>query len=562
MKRTHVKRTIFAIALVLAIRPIAAQDISLEDSIVESHNTFAVNVYEQLGSDAENLIYSPISMYAVLAQAYGGAASTTADQLADLLQISMPDEEFHRTLAALISDIGNLGIDEVLELSIAGALWPQDDYPIVPEFLELMAEYGATLTPLDYNRRPEQARRIINSWAEENTNELIDNFLEPGAFNSETRFNITNAIFFKGLWTSKFDRNGTKSIPFYTSPEVSTKVEMMSQMNRFKYLDESDFHAISLPYMGNSVTMVILLPYDIDGLPKIESFLAETGITTVLDELINQSYSSAVDVLLPRFSFRYKLDAKNLLIDLGVSDAFTPGIADFSGIDGVSNWLFVESLLHDAFIEVDEEGTTAAAVTMGGGCFPAGTLVMTSAGPVPIEEVQEGTGIPSYDMDKRRWADTVVSGVEKKAYEGDIITISVGDEVVEATGNHPFFILDGDSLSSRPRPMDLPASEPVSTDTGRWVEARDMEVGDILLGKNGRSIRVSETKVSDESLDVYNLQVDTYHNYCVGSVGILVHNKGGAEEKVMEFHADHPFLYMIVEQNTKCILFMGRVVAP
>jgi hypothetical protein len=88
-----------------------------------------------------------------------------------------------------------------------------------------------------------------------------------------------------------------------------------------------------------------------------------------------------------------------------------------------------------------------------------------------------------------------------------------------------------------------------------------MEVGDILFGKNGRSIRVSEMKVREESLDVYNLQVDAYHNYCIGSFGLLVHNKGGAEEQVMEFHADHPFLYMIVEQNTKCILFMGRVAA-
>ena len=556
------KRTIFVVALVLTFRPIAAQDISPENSIVENHNNFAFKVYEHLGSDADNLIFSPISLYAVLAQAYGGAVSTTADQLADLLQISIPDEEFHRTLAALISDIGNLGIDEVLELSIAGALWPQDGYPIVPEFLELMAMYGATLRPVDYIRRPEQARRIINTWAEENTNGLIDNFLEPGIFTPKTRFNITNAVYFKGLWTSRFDRKDTESIPFYTTPEVSHKVEMMNQMNRFKFLGESDFHATSLPYMGDSVTMVIFLPYEIDGLPKTESFLAETGISSVLDELIDQSYSAAVDVLLPRFSFRYKLDTESLLIDLGVTDAFTPGIADFSGIDGTSNWLFVESLLHDAFIEVNEDGTKAAAVTMGGGCFPAGTPIMTTAGPVPIEDIQEGTGIPSYDMDKQRWVDTVVSGVRKRAYERDIITIRVGDEIVEATGNHPFFVLEGDSLSSRPRPMDLPAGEPLSMDFGRWVEARDMEVGDILLGKNGRSIRVSQKKAREESIDVYNLQVDDYHNYCVGSFGILVHNKGGAEEKVMDFHADHPFLYIIVEQNTRCILFMGRVTAP
>ena len=167
----------------------------------------------------------------------------------------------------------------------------------------------------------------------------------------------------------------------------------------------------------------------------------------------------------------------------------------------------------------------------GGGCFPAGTEVMTPAGSIPIEEIEGGTVIVSYDFNTGAWVNAKVSGLIYRKYTGDLISLNCGDVSLQATGNHPFFVSAGEGLSSRPTPEDVPDGEPVTLTQGRWVEARDLETGDVLYTARGRGLRITGLSVSEADITVYNLAVEGLHNYAVCREGILVHNKGSAESE-------------------------------
>ena len=160
-----------------------------------------------------------------------------------------------------------------------------------------------------------------------------------------------------------------------------------------------------------------------------------------------------------------------------------------------------------------------------GGCFAAGTLVATEHGLRPIEEINSGDTVYAYDHEARKWILANVIEPLTHTYSGDVITIVVGGDKIKATGNHPFWVASGDHLDTRPVAKDVPIHEQGTTNNGRWVEARDLRVGDTLLRNNEDTVNVDNIYLIKENMSVHNLEISMMHNYSVGSIGVLVHNK-------------------------------------
>ncbi len=168
-------------------------------------------------------------------------------------------------------------------------------------------------------------------------------------------------------------------------------------------------------------------------------------------------------------------------------------------------------------------------VWRGGGCFTVGTMVLTAGGPRRIEEVNPGTEVYSYNLSDREWTFSRVSKQGAYRYQGDIITIQMNSDKIEATGNHPFYVLSGDKLASRPLPAEVRKEEQETALPGRWVEARDLKTGDVLKSINGGELIITSLLSRNEKTEVYHLVVEGYHNYTVGQTGLLVHNQGQKE---------------------------------
>jgi serine protease inhibitor len=333
---------------------------------------------------------------------------------------------------------------------------------------------------------------------------------------------------------------------------------MMHQTSDLKYGENDFVQILEMPYAGNDLSMVIILPREIDGLQNVEEILSVDN----LQEWSRNSYEEPVEVFFPRFTTTFQFDLKNVLKEMGMKDAFVTGKANFSGMDGNPDWLYIGFAVHKAFVDVNEEGTEAAAATVGGGCFPSGTEVLTVNGPRAIETVDTGTKVYAYNLATGRWVLKRVLKRSSYQYEGDMITILTGHITIHATGNHPFFVLYGDNLKARPLPQDVSQEEQRAIEYGRWVEARDLKEGDVLKDKNGEGLIITSLSSLPDKTEVYNLDIEDCHNYAVHQQGILVHNKGKKEVLPIMFRVDHPFLFLIRDNLTGSILFMGRVSSP
>ena len=328
----------------------------------ESTNDFGFEIIKQFKEHQthhENIFFSPYSLFTALAMAYEGAEGNTADEMAAVLNIEQNNASFHQYIQALHTSLNS---NTAYTLTTANALWLQYDYIFLESYLETVKTfYNAGLSTIDFSN-PEQAAETINLWVEDNTNNLIQDLLSSDAIDPAlTKLILTNAIYFNGTWEIQFDKENTTERPFTLASSELIDVPTMSLVNTedvFNYTETDDFQMLELPYSGDDLSMIIVLPKDnTDVSTIIKSMSEETYI-----ELIDSMRKQEVDIYLPTFTITTPLYSMvDMLSNLGIHDAFSMD-ADFSGIDGTFN-LYIQYVFHKAHIEVNEEGTEAAAAT-------------------------------------------------------------------------------------------------------------------------------------------------------------------------------------------------------
>ncbi len=337
------------------------------EQLVAGNNTFAFDLYHAMLEGDANQVYSPYSISLAFAMTYAGARGDTASQMADVLGYTLSDNDLHSAFNQLDLDLAarpdqvDVSDDERFELSIANALWGQEDYQFLPEFLDLLAtRYGAGMRLVDFQGNPAQARKLINNWVSDQTQKRIKDIIPAGLPDPLTRLALVNAINFNATWQHQFEPNDTRQGTFYLLDGTESTVDMMGMEDgeTFSYADGEGWQAIALPYKGGLAEMVIIMPDE----GNFEAFDASLS-AQVYDGVISSLAPTMVYLDMPKFTFEASYGLSDALVDLGMTDAFDPGLADFSGMDG-SRLLYIGDALHKAFIAVDEKGTEAAAATI------------------------------------------------------------------------------------------------------------------------------------------------------------------------------------------------------
>ncbi|MCX5638254.1 MAG: serpin family protein [Planctomycetota bacterium] len=390
---------VFVLAAVMAIAANYAGDEGQtlmenqeREAVVKGNNKFALELYGKLRDREGNLFFSPYSISTALAMTYAGAKGETESQMAKVLhfptrqdgpKVAPPEpnekiaapaawghKRFSSAFGRIIKDLNTRGKKGKYELRVANALWDQKGYGFLKEFLNLIeADYGGCLNEVDFVTAVELARKTINDWVENQTNNKIKNLIPEGVLDSMTRLVLTNAIYFKGNWARQFKKEKTQNAPFTLLNGNKVDVPMMSQTADFNYIQTDSFQGLELPYVNDELSMIILLPKKLDGLPELEGTVTINNLSKWLNELRKRE----VIVFVPKFTMTSQFGLADVLKAMGMTNAFVPDVADFSGINGKRD-LFISAVIHKAYVDINEEGTEAAAAT-------AVVMKLTSVGP-------------------------------------------------------------------------------------------------------------------------------------------------------------------------------------
>lgn len=326
-------------------------------SVVNGSNQFALDFYSWLKDDDKNIFFSPYSILVALAMSYEGARGLTAEEMRSVLYFP-EDNTVRRSAFAWLYNNMNKEEKEYF-LSTANALWAHEDYEFLGEYFDLIERYYmGKVTNLDFVGEPEKSRETINDWVEKQTNDKIKDLIPPGVINEWTRLVLTNAIYFKGNWVKQFDKEKTKEQDFKVNHEVIVKVPMMSMTGEdFNYTETEDLQILEMTYEGGNLSMLILLPKG-DNLESLETSINAEKLNEWRNNLIYRE----IDIYIPKFKFETKYFMGETLQAMGMPTAFSPDEADFSGMDGTKT-LYISHVIHQGFVEVNEEGTEAAAAT-------------------------------------------------------------------------------------------------------------------------------------------------------------------------------------------------------
>jgi serpin B len=326
-----------------------------EKPVVEGLNAFTFDMYRELSADGGNVFFSPYSVEVALAMAYEGANGSTREGMERVLHLPGDDEARWTGFRYLILSLNPSNGPYVL--STANALWVQKGYPVNERYLWIIREfYLGDVRNVDFVRNPDGAAEEINSWAEERTRGRIKDLIQKGVLNEYTRLVITNAIYFRANWSSRFDPGDTANESFTLTSGEKVIAPMMHQRGTFNYTENDELQALEMPYEGGRLSMLIILPRA-NSPAGIEGKLTPEFIR----ELREGMKPELVDVTVPKFRFEASYSLKKPLIDMGMGEAFSGG-ANFSGITDAER-LFISDVIHKTFISVAENGTEAAAAT-------------------------------------------------------------------------------------------------------------------------------------------------------------------------------------------------------
>lgn len=341
--------------------PIAEETGSTEQGIkevIETNNKFTFDLYSELGkSESGNIFYSPYSISAALAMTYEGAKGQTSKEMKSVFHF--PESNILRpNFAAIYNDINKE--NDQYQLKTGNALWVQQDYPFLEDYMSRVEKYyGGKAANVDFVNETEKTRQTINSFIEAQTNGKIKDLIPDGALNALTRLVLTNAIYFKGTWQWQFDESKTQEQDFkITSTDIvqTPMMRMTPKKTTFNYAQLDDLQILELSYKGDKISMLVLLPRE--DLKSIEKNLTLEKLNEYKSEMAETKLDS---IIIPKFEFDTKYFMKETLVNMGMPTAFTE-VADFSGMTGMRD-LFIDFVIHQAYVKVDEEGTEAAAAT-------------------------------------------------------------------------------------------------------------------------------------------------------------------------------------------------------
>ncbi len=332
-------------------------------ALVDGNNAFAFDLYQVLKQTGGNLFYSPYSISEALAMAYAGARGETEKDMAQALNFTLSQDDLHPAFNSLDLQLKQRGQGAAgkngtgFKLDVANAIWGQKDYQFLAQYLDVLAQnYGAGLRIVDFINQTEQSRVTINQWVSDQTQGKIKDLIPPGAISDMTRLVLTNAVYFNAAWQYPFNKEATSDGAFYLLDGSSVTAPMMKQTESLGYAEGANYEAVELPYSGQELSMVILLP-KAGQFEAFENSLDADLVKTIIGEL----KTSQVSLTMPKFEYESSFGLKQALSTLGMGVAFTPD-ADFSGMNGDHN-LLIQDVLHKAFVSVDEAGTEAAAAS-------------------------------------------------------------------------------------------------------------------------------------------------------------------------------------------------------
>jgi serpin B len=360
---------------------ITSPDVSTSEQalLVDGNSAFAFELYQALREQEGNLFYSPHSISVALAMTYAGARGDTAEEMADTLHFMLEQDRLHPAFNWLDAELASRGEGaqgkdgEGFRLNIVNAIWGQKGYEFLTEFLDVLAEnYGAGLRTLDFINQTEESRLAINDWVSDQTEGRIKDLIPEGVISPATALVLTNAIYFNAAWEYPFDEDMTTDGPFYLLDGGQVIVPMMEQTEAFGYTDGEGYQAVELPYDGEELSLVILLP-EAGNFEAFEEGLQAQQVSDIISDL----QPTEVALTMPLFEFESEFSLKDTLTRMGMPVAFSPYGADFSGMTGKPE-LFISNVVHKAFVAVDEAGTEAAAAT-------AVIVSLTATPPPPVE---------------------------------------------------------------------------------------------------------------------------------------------------------------------------------
>ncbi|MEW6434160.1 MAG: serpin family protein [Myxococcota bacterium] len=334
------------------------------EATVDSATTFAFDVYRKLPAASDNVAFSPYSVSVALSMTYPGARGTTQTAFEKVLHLTLPADRHHRAMNSIDAALqsrgqGASGKDgRPFRLRVNNQVFGQVGQHFETDFLDVLAtEYGAGLRLMDFAKEPEPSRKAINQWISTNTEGLIPELLQQGTITSDTVLTLVNTLYFNAAWKTKFNHDATRDGAFTLRDGTTAQVPMMSEESvELQYGTKDGVEVIELPYQGGEVSMVLLVP-PAGKLDELEQSLDGAKVRAFIASLQPRT----TGLRMPKFEARSQASLGEILTALGLGVAFS-GEADFSGMTGQKE-LAISSVVHEAVVKTDEDGTEAAAAT-------------------------------------------------------------------------------------------------------------------------------------------------------------------------------------------------------
>jgi serpin B len=340
-----------------------------------ANSAFAVDLYRNLAVTGKNLFFSPYSIETAISMTMSGAKNRTERQMGEVLHVAPEAMTQHQAgIASFEKQLASVQKQGKVTIASSNSIWPQMGYPLSPSWLALLKRhYGTSVTPVDYIRETEKARLAINRRVEKDTKNRISELLKPGILDPLTRLALVNAVYFKGDWEHPFDKKNTTAYPFHIREGKTADAQLMRQSASFGYADHDSVQVLELPYAGEELSMIVVLPKERFGLESIERTLTAEEFGKWTGNLVRRK----IEAFLPKFRTTSSFRLDKTMQQLGMTDAFDRNLADFSAMVTNRDRLYIGAVVHKAFVDVSEEGTEAAAAT-------AVVMQLKSMMPVPV----------------------------------------------------------------------------------------------------------------------------------------------------------------------------------